>query len=114
MSNGYIDDFIYAIRRWYVYRSLLRWKRKTGLLEKAYGNINTEHRNAAKQLYIRRRIDGADIFVDIYWHIKKSENTPHFETIYYRCNWLSAKRVIDRVEKIELPERINLFFEDKQ
>lgn len=114
MSNGYIDDFIYAIRRWFIYKSLLNWKRKTGLFEKAYGKIKPEYRNNARQLYIRRRIDGADIFVDVYWHIKKSENTPHFETLYYRCNWLSAKRFIDRVEESELPERINTYYDDRQ
>lgn len=92
-----------------IYRSLMRWKRKTTLSEATLRSVKPELREKVSQLYIHRSVQGGDIFVDIYWYIKRNKNTPHEDYIYYRCNWTKAKQVIAKVEKTELPARITKF-----
>ena len=68
MSQNIIHDFIFSIRRRFIYEDLRRWKKKnTRIYSAAYKVLKTEHRDAAKDMYIRRCIDATDMFVDVYW-----------------------------------------------
>lgn len=108
MSNNFIEDFIYRFKRDIAYRRLISWKtNNNSLTTAAMKKIKPELQHEAKEVYIRRSIEGGDIFVDIYWYIKRSKNTPHEDYIYYRCNWTVAKRIVGKVENQELPERVN-------
>lgn len=112
MGNNFIEDFIYNIKRDITYKKLLRWKKNnTGLNANAMRKIKHEHLDKAKGMYIRRSIEGSDVFVDVFWYIKRSEHTPHESYIYYRSNWSVVAKVITRVENNELPAQVNAFFD---
>ncbi len=113
MSSNFFEDIIYNIKRTRIHRKLERWKTEnTGLMPSAYKKIKPENQEKAKSVYVRRSIDGTDIFVDIYWYIKRSKRYTHEDFIYYRCNWTVAQKIINRVENNELPERVNSFVEE--
>lgn len=98
-----------SLRRRILIPYFLKWThRYKNLKPEAYKIVKPEYHEAARKLYIRRCFEGGDIFVDLYWYIKKSENERHVDYIYYRVNWTVAKRLIRKVETRELPERINL------
>lgn len=112
MGNNFIEDFIYNIKRDLTYKKLVRWKKKnTGLNANAMKKIKPEHLSRVKNMYIRRSIEGSDVFVDVFWYIKRSEHTPHESYIYYRSNWSVVAKVIARVENRELPAQVNAFWD---
>lgn len=107
-----LEDLFFGLRRRMALNKLVAWKRRhTRLYPAAYKVIKPEYHDAARQMYIRRCIEISDVFVDIYWYIKRSEHRHHEDYIYYRCNWKEINRVINRIENRELPERVNLFFD---
>lgn len=113
MSKNVFEDFLYSIKRNIVYRNMVRWKRNnTTVPASAIKRVKPEFQDLARQMYIRRSFEGSDIFVDLYWYLKRSENIKHEDYIYYRCNWTVAKKIIERVESRELPERINQMFDN--
>lgn len=114
MAYYSIEDLFFGLSRRWAMNRLISWKRShKKLYPAAYKLIKPEYHEAARKMYIRRSIEISDVFVDIYWYIKRSEHTHHEDYIYYRCNWKDTKRVINKVETRELPERVNEFFDKK-
>lgn len=112
MTQYLIEDFFLGIRRNFLKQSLIKWKRTNKKLKpEALKAVKPEYKNAASKMYIRRCFEIGDIFVDLYWYIKPSEEERHVDYIYYRCNWTRAKKLIKKVETKELPERINYAFD---
>lgn len=51
-----------------------------------------------KPAYIHRSYQGTDVYVDLYWFIKKDKDTKHCESIYRRTDWNHVKDTVEHVE----------------
>lgn len=82
---------------------LSSWKKKRGYI---IPEGKEELYKGKEDLYIRRVSRLHDIYVDLYWYVKKDKSSSHEDFVYRRCAYEMVRENVESVEENELPNAI--------